>query len=111
MIEDLQNCAALPEAIVAVVGNTGAGKSSLLNALLDHFDILPTSGMQACTAAVVEINNNSEDDRYRADIQFLTAKVNKHIFRLILLNRYLNNKPIFTYIKCNRIKFGNIAAR
>ena len=84
MIEDLRKYAALPETIVAVVGNTGAGKSSLLNALLDHFDILPTSGMQACTAAVVEINNDKENDNYRADIEFLTAKVNHYLFILVL---------------------------
>ena len=84
VIEDLRKFAELPETIVAVVGNTGAGKSSLLNALLDHFNILPTSGMQACTAAVVEINNNTENDNYRADIEFLTAKVNDYLFHLML---------------------------
>ena len=83
LIEDLRKYAALPETIVAIVGNTGAGKSSLLNALLGHYDILPTSGMQACTAAVVEINNNTEDDRYRADIEFLDPQV-KHYFPCLM---------------------------
>ena len=94
VIEDLRKYAALPDTIVAVVGNTGAGKSSLLNALLDHFDILPTSGMQACTAAVVEINNNTENDRYSADVEFLTAKVSHHLFNLRLSGIQLENLVI-----------------
>lgn len=78
VIAELQKFTLLPDTIIAVVGDTGAGKSSLLNALLDHFDILPTSGMQACTAAVVEINSNMKDDLYRAEIEFLSEKVKKY---------------------------------
>ena len=87
MIEDLHKCATLPETIVAVIGNTGAGKSSLLNALLDHFDILPTSGMQACTAAVVEISSNKKDDLFRADIEFLSEKVSTYIGSIFQFGR------------------------
>jgi hypothetical protein len=36
---------------VVVVGDTGAGKSSVLNALLDETALLPTNGMRACTGA------------------------------------------------------------
>jgi len=38
-----------------VLGDTGAGKSTLLNALLHESKLIPTSGMRACTASVVEI--------------------------------------------------------
>lgn len=58
---------------VAVVGQTGAGKSSLINALLDEEELLPTNGMRACTAVATEIIWNSVDDpqqAYRAEIQF-----------------------------------------
>jgi hypothetical protein len=36
-------------------GLQGAGKSTLLNALLHESKLIPTSGMRACTASVVEI--------------------------------------------------------
>jgi GTPase SAR1 family protein len=32
-----------------VVGNTGAGKSTLINGLLGESNVLPTNGMRACT--------------------------------------------------------------
>lgn len=65
----------LPKTVIAVVGDTGSGKSCLMNALLDHADILPTSGMRACTAVVVEISNNPLSSSYEADIEFLLEKV------------------------------------
>ncbi|KAF6762688.1 hypothetical protein DFP72DRAFT_876603 [Ephemerocybe angulata] len=43
-----------PTTLIAVCGATGAGKSSILNAVLDD-NIVPTSGMRACTAVVTEI--------------------------------------------------------
>lgn len=49
---------AVPKTQIGVLGNTGVGKSSLLNALLDEASILPTSGSRGCTAAVVELRYN-----------------------------------------------------
>lgn len=49
-----------PQTIFGVLGNTGVGKSSLLNGLLDEAAVLPTSGSRGCTAAVVELVYNSE---------------------------------------------------
>jgi hypothetical protein len=46
----------LPEVVIGVVGDTGAGKSSLLNVLLGEAELLPTNGMRACTAAAVELS-------------------------------------------------------
>ncbi len=40
-------------------GLQGAGKSTLLNALLDELNLIPTSGMRACTAVLVEIRHGS----------------------------------------------------
>ena len=57
-------------------GDTGAGKTSLMNALLDHADVLPTSGIRACTAVVVQIVHNSHSDtEYVAEIEFLSESV------------------------------------
>ncbi|XP_069077153.1 nuclear GTPase SLIP-GC isoform X2 [Pleurodeles waltl] len=59
---------------IAVVGDTGSGKSSLLNALLDEEAVLPTSGMQACTAVVVEIARSSKENKYKAEVEFLSEE-------------------------------------
>jgi len=45
--------------VIGVLGGTGVGKSSLLNALLDEASVLPTSGSQGCTAAPIELRFNS----------------------------------------------------
>ncbi|KAI9009740.1 Dynamin family-domain-containing protein [Gaertneriomyces semiglobifer] len=67
----LQETAAPPKAVVAVVGATGAGKSSLINALLDKA-VLPTNCMRACTAVVTEIKYNEESSDYEAEVEFLS---------------------------------------
>ncbi|KAH6846627.1 hypothetical protein B0T12DRAFT_444041 [Alternaria alternata] len=61
--------------VVGVVGNTGAGKSSVINAMLDEERLVPTNCMRACTAVVTEMSwNNSTDpsSRYRAEIEFIS---------------------------------------
>jgi ribosome biogenesis GTPase A len=45
--------------IVGVVGNTGAGKSSLINAMLDEERFVPTNCMRACTAVLTELSLQS----------------------------------------------------
>ncbi|GFF68332.1 hypothetical protein IFM62136_07245 [Aspergillus lentulus] len=73
-IEKVQSQAAQPKTIVGVVGNTGTGKSSIINAMLDEERLVPTNCMRACTAVVTEISYNSSDDPYRADIEFITRE-------------------------------------
>lgn len=61
--------------VVAVAGATGAGKSSLINALLDEEKLLPTSGFRACTAVITEISYNDSQDpekAYRAEVEFIS---------------------------------------
>ncbi|XP_018123873.1 uncharacterized protein nuggc.L isoform X1 [Xenopus laevis] len=72
-ILDLQKESPLPQTHIAVVGDTGAGKSSLLNALLEQEDVLPTSAMRACTAVVVEIEKSSVIG-YKADVEFFSKE-------------------------------------
>ena len=60
--------------VVGVVGNTGAGKSSVINAILDEERLVPTNCMRACTAVVTEMSwNDSEEEgsKYRAEIEFI----------------------------------------
>ncbi|XP_067650996.1 uncharacterized protein [Haliotis asinina] len=73
-LQSLKKTVQLPTTIIAVVGDTGAGKSSLLNALLNQPCVLPTSGVQACTAVVVEIMENTHNQNYEADIHFLSRE-------------------------------------
>ncbi|CAE6530132.1 unnamed protein product [Rhizoctonia solani] len=60
---------ATPRTMIAVCGATGAGKSSLLNAVLDD-NIVPTSGMRACTAVVTEIGYHDKNSIV-AEVEFL----------------------------------------
>ncbi|KAG1833059.1 Dynamin family-domain-containing protein [Suillus variegatus] len=59
-----------PTTMIAVCGATGAGKSSILNAILDD-NIVPTSGMRACTAVVTEIAYHAAPT-IDADVSFLS---------------------------------------
>ncbi|KAH7922469.1 hypothetical protein BV22DRAFT_1106623 [Leucogyrophana mollusca] len=68
-IESLQSQGA-PSTMIAVCGATGAGKSSILNAILDD-NIVPTSGMRACTAVVTEIAHHTKPT-IDADVSFLS---------------------------------------
>ncbi|XP_026577646.1 uncharacterized protein LOC113450613 [Pseudonaja textilis] len=73
-IAALQTATKMPQTHIAVVGNTGAGKSCLLNALLDEEAMLPTSAMRACTAVVVEISRAAGGSPYEAEVEFLSRE-------------------------------------
>ncbi|KAK0714662.1 hypothetical protein B0H67DRAFT_488640 [Lasiosphaeris hirsuta] len=76
-IENLESRASPTRTIVGVVGNTGAGKSSVISAVLDEERLLPTNCMRACTASPTEISwNPSEDpsELYRAEVEFISAE-------------------------------------
>ena len=58
--------------VIGVVGNTGAGKSSVINAMLDEERLVPTNCMRACTAVVTEISYNYGEKPYHAQIEFIS---------------------------------------
>ncbi|KAK3295670.1 Dynamin family-domain-containing protein [Chaetomium fimeti] len=73
--DKLQAQAAPQPSVVGVVGSTGAGKSSVINAVLDEECLVPTNCMRACTAVITEIAYNEseqEDQKYRAEIHFIS---------------------------------------
>lgn len=71
-IDRIKGYAARTKTVIGVVGNTGAGKSSVINAMLDEEQLLPTNTMRACTAVVTEISYNHEEGRnYRAEVEFI----------------------------------------
>ncbi|TVY91113.1 Nuclear GTPase SLIP-GC [Lachnellula willkommii] len=73
-ISNLQEHKVDTPTIIGVVGNTGAGKSSVINAMLDEERLVPTNCMRACTAVVTEISYNSSEDpsaKYLGEIEFI----------------------------------------
>lgn len=66
----------LPRFLIGVLGYTGSGKSSLINALIEEELVLSCNAMRASTAVAVEISWNpsdSPDQAYTAEIEFVTA--------------------------------------
>ncbi|KAL8689796.1 MAG: hypothetical protein Q9218_004614 [Villophora microphyllina] len=70
-IEDIKQESVESPTIIGVMGSTGAGKSSIINAILDEEAIVPTNCMRACTAVVTEISYNHDEVPYRAEIEFV----------------------------------------
>ncbi|KAI3535727.1 hypothetical protein CSPX01_11251 [Colletotrichum filicis] len=80
--------------VIGVLGNTGDGKSSTINALLDEerydrtlisddgtqliiLSLLPTNCMRACTAVATEVSYNNDEDEenpYRAEVEFISQE-------------------------------------
>ncbi|KAI9653730.1 MAG: hypothetical protein M1821_006924 [Bathelium mastoideum] len=76
-ISNLKTQSRNTKTVVGVVGDTGAGKSSVINALLDEESLVPTNCMRACTAVVTEISYNESTEnfnKYRAEIEFITPE-------------------------------------
>uniref|UniRef100_A0AAQ5YEP7 Dynamin N-terminal domain-containing protein n=1 Tax=Amphiprion ocellaris TaxID=80972 RepID=A0AAQ5YEP7_AMPOC len=57
--------------LIGVFGKTGAGKSSLINAILGEEDLLPTGEITACTSVMIKVEANIRNSKYEADIEFI----------------------------------------
>ncbi|KAK7933964.1 hypothetical protein WMY93_004860 [Mugilogobius chulae] len=55
------------------VGRTGAGKSSLINAVIDQKDLLPTSTGKACTSVIIKVKAN-KGKRYKIAVKFVSKE-------------------------------------
>lgn len=72
-VKNLRSQNTKAKVIIGVIGPTGAGKSSVINSILDEERIVPTNCMRACTAVVTEIAYNHGEQPYAAEIDFITA--------------------------------------
>uniref|UniRef100_A0A8P4G836 Dynamin N-terminal domain-containing protein n=1 Tax=Dicentrarchus labrax TaxID=13489 RepID=A0A8P4G836_DICLA len=59
---------------VGVFGKTGAGKSSLINAVIGRKNLLPSGSISACTSVMIKVEANMQK-KYEADIEFITKEV------------------------------------
>ncbi|XP_041868550.1 nuclear GTPase SLIP-GC-like [Melanotaenia boesemani] len=59
--------------LVGVFGRTGAGKSSLINAVIGE-KLLPTGSISACTSVMIKVEANRHNLKYEVDIEFITEE-------------------------------------
>ncbi|KAL3055673.1 hypothetical protein OYC64_018364 [Pagothenia borchgrevinki] len=60
--------------LVGVFGKTGAGKSSLINAVIGVKDLLPSGSISACTSVMIKVEANMKNPKYEAEIEFITKE-------------------------------------
>ncbi|XP_029997057.1 nuclear GTPase SLIP-GC-like [Sphaeramia orbicularis] len=60
--------------MVGVFGKTGAGKSSLINAIIGEKRLLPSGSVSACTTVMIQVEANMENQKYEAHIEFITKE-------------------------------------
>lgn len=74
-VNEIETSLESPPLIVVVLGDTGAGKSSTLNALIGERSILPTNGMRACMASLIEISYNyNRGAPFRAVVELMSRQ-------------------------------------
>ncbi|XP_026020768.1 nuclear GTPase SLIP-GC-like isoform X1 [Astatotilapia calliptera] len=59
--------------LVGVFGKTGAGKSSLINAIINKKGLLPSGSVSACTSVMIKVEATS-GSKYEAHIEFITKE-------------------------------------
>ncbi|KAM4717671.1 nuclear GTPase SLIP-GC-like [Anableps anableps] len=57
--------------LVGVFGKTGAGKTSLINAVIEQKGFLPSGSVSACTSVMIKVEANSRNKKYEAEIEFI----------------------------------------
>ncbi|XP_063759066.1 nuclear GTPase SLIP-GC-like isoform X1 [Eleginops maclovinus] len=60
--------------VVGVFGKTGAGKSSLINAVIGVKNLLPSGRVSACTSVMIKVEANMHNQKYEAEIEFIAKE-------------------------------------
>nr|XP_004559419.2 nuclear GTPase SLIP-GC isoform X2 [Maylandia zebra] len=60
--------------LVGVFGKTGAGKSSLINAIIKEKNLLPSGSINACTSVMIKLEAKTHSSKYEAEIEFITKE-------------------------------------
>ncbi|KAM4535901.1 nuclear GTPase SLIP-GC-like isoform 1-T1 [Fundulus diaphanus] len=60
--------------LVGVFGKTGAGKTSLINAVIEERTLLPSGDIAACTSVMIKVEANMSNTNYEAHIEFITKE-------------------------------------
>ncbi|XP_074845171.1 nuclear GTPase SLIP-GC-like [Carettochelys insculpta] len=72
-LSTLKTKASLDPIYIGLFGSTGAGKSSLLNAIINQQFFLPVSGSRICTSCIVQVSS-SQGGNYEAKIHLLSLQ-------------------------------------
>ncbi|KAF4235107.1 hypothetical protein CNMCM6457_003404 [Aspergillus fumigatiaffinis] len=102
-ISELLESARKPKVVIGVLGATGAGKSSLINAIIDEKGMLATNCMRAATAVATEVAYNDGLRRYKAEVQFIQPEEWKRELE-IMCHEMLDENPDINAIKTTREK-------
>jgi hypothetical protein len=86
--------------LVGVLGSSGSGKSSLINALLEMDDLIPADDEKACTATICEISWNSNDDPNSAFVATI-ERIGREDWKLELENFFADLKDKTTNKDCD----------
>ncbi|XP_059204119.1 nuclear GTPase SLIP-GC-like [Centropristis striata] len=57
--------------LVGLFGRSGAGKSSLINAIIGEKNLLPSGSVKACTTVMIKVEANRQNMKYEAHIEFI----------------------------------------
>lgn len=93
--------------LVGVFGKTGAGKSSLINAVTEQKKLLPSGSITACTSVMIKVEANMQNSKYEAHIEFITKEVKMSwicLFKVILMLWCSCKNIVAVCIKCHSIK-------
>lgn len=94
--------------IIGILGESGQGKSSLLNAILEKRNLLPSGCFGASTAVITQIEANLTDSNYTADIEVIPKEVSLFTSILFSLHYFFfcdwNKSLIFPPVYCTLLQ-------
>ncbi|EHK98847.1 hypothetical protein M7I_5357 [Glarea lozoyensis 74030] len=90
--EEIKQSIEPPRVVVGVLGGTGSGKSSLINALLDEEILLPTNAMRAATTVLVDLPGVGDSNAGRVSLAEKYMSSLDHMWIVADTNRAVDDK-------------------